>query len=119
MRAGLISANEMQGCKRKIAILGDMLELGDYSEKLHKQVGELFKEVDFDFLLTCGENTQYICNSCKEYMKDKIVIRFEEKEQLIEYVLEKIKKGDLIYLKASKKMGFDEIVKKLLEKVEK
>lgn len=117
MRAGLISANEMQGCKRKIAILGDMLELGDYSEKLHKQVGELFKKVDFDFLLTCGENTQYICNSCKEYMKDKIVIRFEEKEQLIEYVLEEIKKGDLIYLKASKKMGFDEIVKKLLEKV--
>lgn len=117
MKAGLISANQMQGCKRKIAILGDMLELGDYSEELHKQVGELFAKLDFDFLLTYGENTQHICDSCKEYMKNKTVIKFDEREQLINYVLQEIKKGDLIYLKASRKMAFDEIVEKMLEKV--
>lgn len=117
MKVGLISANQMKDCKRKIAILGDMLELGDYSEELHKQVGELFEKLNFDFLLTYGENTQYICNSCKEYMKDKTVIKFDEREQLINYVLQEMKKGDLIYLKASKKMRFDEIVKRVLEKV--
>ena len=74
MKAGLNSSTQIQGCKRKIAILGEMLELGDYSKELHRQVGVNFKNVDFDILLTQGENTQYLCDSAKKYMKNKIVI---------------------------------------------
>ncbi len=113
MKAGLITSNEMKNCKRKIAVLGDMLELGEYSEELHRQVGEIFKEVDFDILLTQGENSKYICENARKYMKDKKVINFEIQEDLIKYLLNEIKEGDLIYLKASKKMNFDNIVKEL------
>lgn len=118
MKSGLNSANQIQGCKRKIAILGEMLELGDYSKELHKQVGESFKDVDFDILLTQGENTQYLCDSAKKYMKNKIVINFEEQEQLINYILQEMQKGDLIYLKASRKMKFDVIVNRLLQEID-
>lgn len=114
MRAGLISANQITECKRRIAVLGEMLELGDYSKKSHKKVGEIFKEVNFDILLTQGINTQYICDSAKKYMGNKTVINFENQEELIQYLLKEMNEGDLIYLKASKKMNFDKIVKTLI-----
>lgn len=116
MRAGLISANRIEGNKRKIAVLGEMLELGEYSKQLHKEVGEIFKEINFDILLTQGNNTKYICKSANKYMKGKIVINFEKQEDLILYLLDIIKEQDLIYLKASKNMNFDKIVQKIIEK---
>lgn len=117
MKAGLIAANNMKDCKRKIAILGDMLELGEYSEELHRQVGEFFKEINFDILLTQGENSKYICESAKKYIFDKKIKNFENQEELIKYILNEIKEGDLIYLKASKKMNFDNIVKSIIENI--
>lgn len=115
MRAGLITANKIENCKRKIAVLGEMLELGEYSKELHSEVGEIFKEINFDILLTQGDNTEFICESAKKYMKDKIIINFENQDELIKYLLNKIQEQDLIYLKASKKMEFNNIVQKLLE----
>ena len=114
MKAGLIAANDIKNCKRKIAVLGDMLELGEYSEDLHRQVGEIFKEIRFDMLLTQGENSRYICENAKKYILEKKIKNFEKQEELIEYLLEEIKEGDLIYLKASKKMNFDNIVKSII-----
>lgn len=117
MKSGLTTANNMKSYKRKIAILGEMLELGEYSVELHKQVGEIFKEIDFDIVLTQGENTQYICENAKKYMKNKTVINFKTQEELIYFVLKEMKMGDLIYLKASNKMNFNNIVKKLIENI--
>lgn len=117
MQSGLTTANNMKSYKRKIAILGEMLELGEYSVELHKQVGEIFKEIDFDIVLTQGENTQYICENAKKYMKNKTVINFKTQEELIYFVLKEMKMGDLIYLKASNKMNFNNIVKKLIENI--
>lgn len=113
MKAGLITANNMKGYKRKIAVLGEMLELGEFSEKLHTQIGEVFENVNFDILLTQGINTKYICEAAKKYMKEKIVYNFENQEELIEFLLKEIKKDDLIYLKASNKMKFNKIVERL------
>lgn len=115
MRAGLTSADKLTA-KRKLAILGEMLELGEYSKELHSQVGEVFKDVNFDILLTQGENTEYICKTAKKYMKDKTIINFKTQEELMSYLLDTIEAGDLIYLKASKKMKFNNIVEILLEK---
>ncbi|MCI8655515.1 MAG: UDP-N-acetylmuramoyl-tripeptide--D-alanyl-D-alanine ligase [Clostridia bacterium] len=114
MQAGLVSANTIPNCQRKIAVLGEMLELGDLSEELHSQVGKTFENLDFDILLTQGENTKYICETARQYIKTNEVINFENQDDLINKLLNIISKGDLIYLKASKKMQFDNIVSKLL-----
>lgn len=114
MQAGLMSANNIPNCKRKIAILGEMLELGDFSKDLHSQVGKTFENLDFDILLTQGDNTKYICEIAKTYIKSNIVINFENQDDLINELLHIVSQGDLVYLKASKKMQFDNIVRKLL-----
>lgn len=113
MRAGLIAANSMKS-QRKIAVLGEMLELAEFSKKLHCEVGEVFKEIEFDALFTQGEDTKYICEVAKKYMKNKKVMNFQNQEELVEELLKERKRGDLIYLKASRKMQFDKIVEKLI-----
>jgi UDP-N-acetylmuramoyl-tripeptide--D-alanyl-D-alanine ligase len=115
MQAGLKSANNIPNCKRKIAVLGEMLDLGDFSQELHSQVGETLASLDFDILLTQGENAKYICESGRKYIKTNEVMHFENQDDLINKLLNILSKGDLIYLKASKKMQFDTIVHKLLD----
>ena len=114
MKSGLISASNMKNYKRKIAVLGDMLELGEYSEKLHTEVGNVFENLDFDLLFTQGENTRYICKQAEKFMDKKKVRYFDNQEGLIKELLSEVREGDLIYLKASKKMKFNKIVEKLL-----
>ena len=46
--------------ERKIAVLGDMFELGDFSEELHKKVGKEVVKNKIDILIACGENAKYI-----------------------------------------------------------
>ncbi|MFR0822644.1 MAG: UDP-N-acetylmuramoyl-tripeptide--D-alanyl-D-alanine ligase [Clostridia bacterium] len=115
MEAGIKSANLIKKCKRRIAILGDMLELGEYAKELHTRVSEIFETVDFDMILTQGEKAKYITEAAKAYMPGKVVKHFDTQEALIDFLLSQVKEGDLLYFKASKKMGFDKIVKKLLE----
>ena len=47
---------------RKIAILGDMLELGDFAEELHRELGKLVVNNNIDILITVGNLTKYTCN---------------------------------------------------------
>ncbi len=115
MQAGLKSADNMQNCKRKIAVLGEMLDLGDFAIDLHSQVGETFRNLNFDILITQGKNTKYICESAKKFIKTDKVINFENQDDLINELINIISPGDLVYLKASNKMGFNNIVNKLLE----
>ncbi len=115
MEAGITNANLIKKCKRRIAVLGDMLELGDYAKELHIKVGKIFEIVDFEMLLTYGEKASYIAEVAKPYMQGKVIKHFDTQEALIDFLLSEVKEEDLLYFKASKKMGFDKIVKKLLE----
>jgi len=114
MKVGLKEASKMKS-KRKFAVLGEMLELGEFSKELHSRVGELFKELQFDYLYTQGENTKYICEEASKYIEKEKIKYFDSQKDLIRELLFDIKKEDLIYLKASNKMQFDTIVNKLKE----
>ena len=96
--------------KRKIAILGDMLELGDYSKELHEKVGV---EVDskIDILITIGKEAKYIA----EKSKAKQIIQCDNIEEAIEKIKEIETKDDAILLKASNGMKLFEIASSLCE----
>lgn len=96
--------------KRKIAILGDMLELGDYSKELHEKVGV---EVDskIDILITIGKEAKYIA----EKSKAKQIIQCDSLEEAIEKIKEIETKDDAILLKASNGMKLFEIASALCE----
>lgn len=99
--------------KRKIAVLGDMLELGDYSKELHKNVGKQVVKNNIDILVTVGEEAKYIANEAiKEMEKDKVKECNSNKEAI--KILESImKENDCILIKASNGMHFEEIVKSI------
>ena len=99
---------------RKIAILGDMLELGEFSKELHEKVGKQVAESKIDILLCTGENAKSIIEGAKRYgMNEKDTKYFNSKKEIIDYIKKIWKEGDVILVKASNGMKFFEIVENL------
>lgn len=99
---------------RKIAVLGDMLELGKYSEKIHEQVGEEVYRNRIDILMCSGENAKCIAKKAKELgMLEENIYYFNTKEEIIIKLKEISRKGDVILLKASNGMKFFDIAEKI------
>ena len=96
--------------KRKIAILGDMLELGEYTEELHRKVGEEVAKNKIDILLTVGKFAKTISQTA-ENLGTKEVYQFNTNEECIQQISKIVKKEDCILLKASNRMNFSEISK--------
>ena len=101
---------------RKIAVLGDMFELGEYSKELHEKVGEEVIKNKIDILICSGENSKNIVNKAKDKMKPGNVYYLDNKEDIIN-LLNKIKNpDDIILFKASNGMKFYELAEKLISK---
>lgn len=115
MQASLKYLNGLNS-KRKIAVLGDMFELGEFSEELHKKVGKEVVKNKIDILICCGKNAKYIVeNAEKEGMKKQNIYYFETREQVEELVKKIWQSGDSILFKASNGMKFFNIVENLIK----
>lgn len=111
-KSGIITASKMKA-NRKILVLGDMLELGEFSMKLHQRIGLIEEIKQFDYIFTLGNMSQYIVTSLENYFnKENIVITFQI-DELKSKLFNIIEKGDLIYLKASRAMELNKIVEEL------
>lgn len=102
---------------RKIAVLGDMFELGDFTKELHEKVGTEVVKNKIDILICSGDAAKNIANQAEKLgMKKENIYYLKNKEDIVA-VIQKIKKqGDVILFKASNGMKFFEIaeeVKKL------
>lgn len=97
---------------RKIAVLGDMFELGEYSEELHRKVGKEVAQNGIDILICAGENSKYIIEEAK---KNKNVQTYfmNNNEQIVEKLTQELRNGDVVLVKASNGMKFFEICQKL------
>lgn len=99
--------------KRKIAVLGDMFELGEYAKELHEKVGEEIAKNNIDILICTGENSKYIVKKAQEE-NDKIEIHFlKNNEEILQKLQENLRDGDIVLVKASNGMKFYEICQKL------
>lgn len=96
--------------KRKIAVLGDMFELGDFSEELHRKVGKEVENNNIDILITVGEYSKFID---KEAISVKEKIHLNDKDEAIKKIKEIQKEGDVFLIKASNGMKLYEIVESL------
>lgn len=97
--------------KRKIAVLGSMLELGEYSCKLHEEVGEAVYNNQIDILITVGEDAKYIAEKAIMMgMPKETVYILDANYKAINLLKELIKQGDTILLKASNSLNFREIL---------
>lgn len=103
MKAAISYMEEVNN-KRKILVLGDMKELGEYSEKIHSDIGELINE-NIDILITTGEEAKNIDKNANA--KEKIWL--ENNEEVTKYLKGIISANDIVLLKASNGMNFKEI----------
>lgn len=99
---------------RRIAILGSMMELGDYSRKLHEDVGKLIAGEDIDILITVGDDAKYINEMALNLgFRKENSYHFNNNQEVID-LINKIKcENDYILVKASNSMNFKEIVENI------
>lgn len=100
---------------RKVCILGDMFELGEKEEELHRQVGEYIAGKELDLLVTIGSLSRNIsqASAVNEHCQ---CVHFDSKEHAFRMLPELLKQGDSILVKASHGMHFTEIVEYLCDK---
>jgi UDP-N-acetylmuramoyl-tripeptide--D-alanyl-D-alanine ligase len=100
---------------KKIAVLGDMLELGSFSEEGHKQVGRAAAKSGIDYLVTVGERSRDIVRAALESgMSEDRVFNFSTPEEAGLFVQKKIKQGDVVLIKGSQGMRMEKVVKELM-----
>jgi UDP-N-acetylmuramoyl-tripeptide--D-alanyl-D-alanine ligase len=93
--------------KRKIAVLGDMYELGEHCKTLHSKVGEEAKDLPVDFIFTVGEFSKNISDCLPEEKKK----HFTSVKEAREYLKDFLNPGDAVFLKASRGMRLEDILK--------
>lgn len=111
MKSALNVLSTMSG--RKLAVLGDMLELGERSRELHAGLAELSDLAD-EFYLYGSEMAALRDELQKKGVR---VTQSENKEELTKILLENIKSGDVILFKGSRGMKLEEIAEKIGEKL--
>ena len=96
--------------KRKIAVLGDMLELGEYTEELHRKVGKEVYLNNIDILVCVGDFSKYIAQEAiKNGMEEKNVFLFKENKETIEFLKAQENSEDASLIKASNSLNFSQI----------
>lgn len=109
MKMGLDSLNSIPG-KRKIAVLGDMLEIGKYAMDEHKKIGAIAGNF-VDILFTVGSRSQFIAEGAKAVgMAKKNIFSFGDVDEAIEEVKKNIRKGDTILVKGSHSINLEKLV---------
>ena len=109
-QAAVDSLMQLEG-KRRVCVLGDMLELGPRTEELHHGVGEYAAKAGVDLVIGCGPLSRAIADGAKAAGSD--VLYYEDKARLIAALGDILRPGDCVLVKASHSMAFEEIVKRL------
>ena len=108
MRVAIKTASEVYD-GRLIAVLGDMLELGDISERIHREIGAELVESKFDTLITLGDLGEFIAEGARDAGL-KNVYTFNTHEDAAKKILELVHDGDTILFKASHVMHMEKII---------
>ena len=98
---------------RKIAVLGDVLELGEFSSKMHQKMGEEVVNNNIDILITVGKEVKTIASTVKKRSKRIVVYSFDDNLDASNLLKEQMKENDVILVKASNGMHFEEIVESI------
>lgn len=117
MRSGLETLNQVAGQGRAVAILGDMRELGDFTEEAHRQVGENVAHSNVQTLITVGGFAKGIAQEALRIGNRSIEWHaFSDSKACAKEVATTIREGDTVLVKGSRAMEMEQIVNALLPK---
>jgi UDP-N-acetylmuramoyl-tripeptide--D-alanyl-D-alanine ligase len=110
MRAALDTLKELPA-ERKIAVLGDMLEIGKYAIEAHESIGDEVSRAA-DVLVTVGERAKFIASTARDAgMPKENIFSFDTAEEAVAPLERMMRKGDLVLLKGSHAMNLGEVVR--------
>ncbi len=117
-QAAALAVLGSMNAKRKIAVIGDMLELGAVSESAHYEVGKKAAENGIDAVFTYGERAVQTAKGATDG-NVKLVRSFLDKEELSKELLSFLEQGDAVLFKASRGMKLEEVIFSVYEALEK
>ncbi|MBA1333683.1 MAG: UDP-N-acetylmuramoyl-tripeptide--D-alanyl-D-alanine ligase [Firmicutes bacterium] len=116
MKSALEVLRMVEG-RRKIAVLADMLEMGQYAEEGHRMVGRYVAENEVDILITVGHNSKYIAQGAMDRgMKRDCIYCFEHKKDAERLLETLVTEQDVLLFKGSRGMKMEELVHSIQER---
>lgn len=104
---------------KKIAILGDMLELGKYSVSAHKKIGEKISKCA-DFIITVGQRAKTIAETAMNFgFDEEKIIQYDSSLEVSKDIDSLVSSGDVILVKGSQGMRMERIVEEIMANPEK
>lgn len=114
VESALTSLRELRGFKRKIAVLGDMLELGQYSTRAHEKVGEVAAS-SVDFLITIGIRSRKTAESALEHGLDESkILQYEDSLTAGKELQQLLMPGDIVLVKGSQSVRAERVVEEIM-----
>lgn len=103
--------------RRRILVLGEMKELGKYSEKLHRQIAQKIYKEKVDLVLLGQGQTEFIAEELKSlgFWEEKVSSNLQN-SQMVSKLLSVLEKGDVCLIKGSRSTRLDEVVKRIAKK---
>lgn len=106
---------EIPESARRIAVLGDMKELGAYEADGHREVGALAAELGVDLLITVGELARGIAHGAREKgMINDHIFEFVARDEAGRFVQDRMREGDVVLVKGSQAARMENIVKEIM-----
>ncbi|WP_027410267.1 UDP-N-acetylmuramoyl-tripeptide--D-alanyl-D-alanine ligase [Anoxybacteroides tepidamans] len=110
MKAALELLFELTGYEKKIAVLGDMLELGEQEVEFHKQIGEMLQPEKVDYVFTYGRLAEQIALTAQDSFPKGRIKAYDDKKVLAKDLCAIVTADDVILFKASRGMKLEEII---------
>ncbi|MEE3343176.1 MAG: UDP-N-acetylmuramoyl-tripeptide--D-alanyl-D-alanine ligase [Bacilli bacterium] len=101
--------------KRRVAVLGDILELGEFSKEIHQNIGKTIKPTTLDILVIVGNDSQYIKEEAlKNNFNSNNIYKYKDYKEAISKLPSILKKDDIVLLKASHGMNLVKVVDSII-----
>lgn len=117
MKSGLDMVSNMQVKGAKTVVFADVLELGEFSEKCHFEVGEYAASKKIDRLITIGAEARHIAEGAKAAGASFEIVSYDKRDNVFENELKSLKSGDAVYMKGSRGMRLDLLSQELRDSI--
>jgi UDP-N-acetylmuramoyl-tripeptide--D-alanyl-D-alanine ligase len=118
VEGALQTLKELRGFNRKIAVLGDMLELGQFSTREHERIGEVAAGA-VDMLITIGVRSRKTAEGALEHgLSEKQIFQYEDSAAAGKELQQLIKPGDVILVKGSQGVRAERVVEEIMAEPE-
>jgi len=115
MEAAILALRSLKGSSRGVLVAGDMLELGEHAEPMHKKIGSLSARSNVAKLYATGMFAKAVETGARDEDMDPKGIFSGTKEEIVSDLTDWLRPGDWILVKGSRAMGMEDIVEKIKE----